>query len=78
MHLRSEVGLIEDLEGLAFLSLDAAIVAATDAARDIMSADVRTGDLNMAQQIEITGPGNQQATVRFAEALTIRPAAPLA
>lgn len=43
MHLRSGRELVEDREGLTFGSLDEAIVAATKAARDIMSADVRAG-----------------------------------
>ncbi|MFN3727688.1 MAG: DUF6894 family protein [Allosphingosinicella sp.] len=73
MHLRSDTELVEDLEGLPFRSLDDAIVAATKAARDIMSADIRTGKLNLAQQIEIRGPGEQKATVRFSEVLTISP-----
>ncbi|MFN3727683.1 MAG: hypothetical protein ACK4SZ_15425 [Allosphingosinicella sp.] len=73
MRLRSDMELVEDIEGLTFRSLDDAIVAATKAARGIKSADVRTGKLNLAQQIEIRGPGEQKATIRFSEVLTIRP-----
>lgn len=72
MHLRTDGELLKDEEGASFNSLGEAVAAAVTAARDIMSSEVRKGELKMNQQIEIVGPGSEEAVVRFVEVLTIR------
>ena len=71
LHLRMGDELMEDLEGEEFISLEAARVEAIAAAREIMSKQIRRGELperNSCFEI-IDHDGHPVLTVAFHEAL---------
>lgn len=64
---------VVDEEGQEFASLDDARCAAVASARDLMAADIRTGQLSLDERIEITDPaGAIVATVCFRDAVQVR------
>ena len=72
-NARNAFGFAKDEEGRELANVDEARDVAIDAARSLMSADVRSGTLDLGGQIEIAGPqGTTIAVVTFSEAVTIK------
>jgi hypothetical protein len=70
-HWQGEV-FIEDLEGVACVSLDAARNRAIDGARDILSGDIKDGRMDLNQRVELfDNTGRLCLTIPFREAVDI-------
>lgn len=70
---RNAFGYAPDEEGKDLASLDHARAVAIEAARSLISADVRAGTLDRGGQIEISDAlGAQVAIITFAEAIEIK------
>jgi hypothetical protein len=73
LHVCNGNGFIEDEEGHELLDADAARAKATAGARDIMSEEMRGGQLNLASFIEVEDENHVHLfTVTFAEAVDIK------
>lgn len=71
-HLCNEDETVLDVEGRTFDSPDQVQRAALDAARDIMSSEVRSGHLKLDQRIDVVDQRNFVAhTLQFRDAVTI-------
>lgn len=72
LHVCNGNGFIEDEEGQELADLDAARAAAIRGARDIMSEDIRRGELDPASFIEVEDEDHQYLfTLQFSEAVRI-------
>lgn len=70
-HLKDGVTLCDD-EGMSFPTIDEARREAVRTAREIMADDVRRGDLDLVDRIEIADEGGNAVTVvTFADAARI-------
>ena len=71
-HLCNEDETVLDVEGRTFDSPDQVQRAALDAARDIMSSEVRSGHLKLDQRIDVVDQRNFVAhTLQFRDAVRI-------
>lgn len=71
-HLWDGEQLIEDLEGVACVSLEAARKRAIDGARDVLAGDVRNGRIDFNQRLELVdGDGRLCLTIPFSEAVEV-------
>ncbi len=69
-HIRSRAGKIEDHEGEDFENLEAALVNAHLAAREIMAEDLRKGQIDETRLFEIVDArGQVVARLRFYDAI---------
>ena len=72
LHVCNGNGFIEDEEGQDLPDLDAARAAALRGARDIMSEEIRRGELNPASFIEVENEDHQLLfTLQFSDAVRI-------
>lgn len=75
LHVCNGNGFVEDEEGQELADLDAARSAALRGARDIMSEEIRRGELNPASFIEVEDAEHQLLfTLPFSEAVRINDA----
>jgi hypothetical protein len=66
-------GFVEDEEGQELVDLAAARVTALAAARDIMAADIRAGELDLASFIEVEDEDHQWLfTLLFLDAVDLK------
>jgi Domain of unknown function (DUF6894) len=73
LHVCNGNGFVEDEEGQELADLDAARAAAIHGARDIMSADIRRGELDPASFIEVEDEDHRYLfTLQFSEAIRIK------
>ena len=71
-HLWHGEQLIEDVEGVACVSLEAARERAIDGARDILAGDVRDDRLDLNQRLELfDGDGRLCLTIPFWDAVEV-------
>lgn len=69
-HICSRMERIEDREGADFDTLEAALIEARLAAREILAEDLRKGHVNETRQFEIVDErGELMARVPFKEAI---------
>jgi hypothetical protein len=72
LNVCNGTGFVEDEEGVELPSLDAARKKAVEGLRDIVSGEVRQGELNMGAFISIEDEERRTiAEVTFAEAISI-------
>ena len=72
LHVCNGTGFVEDEEGVELPGVDAARRQAIDGLRDIMAAEMRRGEVNMASFIEIEDEDRRLvSTVSFADAIHI-------
>lgn len=72
-NLRESIGTIRNPEGAEYPDVETAVTEAIAAARDLMSASLRRGDIVLSHAIEITdNAGTIVETVEFADAVTLR------
>ena len=72
LHVCNGNGFIEDEEGQDLPDIEAARVAAVRGARDIMSEEIRRGELNRASFIEVEDQDHQYLfTLQFSDAFRI-------
>ena len=73
LHVCNGQGFAEDESGQEFADEGAARRAAIDGLRDLMSAELRQGELNMGSFVEIENAAHELvATVSFEEAVRVR------
>ena len=71
LHMRND-RTVEDREGLILEDADAARLEAIRSARDILAAEIRTGRLDLAGEIEVADENGQPIlTVPFRQAIVI-------
>ncbi|HEY0101908.1 MAG TPA: hypothetical protein VGB60_00380 [Brevundimonas sp.] len=71
-HIHNGLGLTEDEEGQELPSPDAAIAAALDGIRSVLSSGVREGELNLHGSLEVVDEaGRLLRMVPFSEAVRI-------
>lgn len=71
-HIHNGLGLTEDEEGQELPSPDAAIAAALDGIRSLLSSGVRAGELNLDGSLEIVDEaGNLLRMLPFSEAIEV-------
>lgn len=72
-HICNGKGFVEDEEGRELPGAEAARATALIEAREVMSHDMRTGELDLSSFIEVEDEaGNLLFTVLFEEAVTFR------
>jgi|GEM_PF-736503 len=75
LHVCNGNGFVEDEDGQDLPDVDAARMAAMRGARDIMSEEIRRGELNPASFIEVEDQDHQHLfTLLFSEAVRINDA----
>ena len=73
LHICNGSGFVEDEEGQELADDEAARAQAIASARDIMAAEMRTGELDLSSFIEIEDERRSLLfTITFAEAVKIR------
>lgn len=73
LHICNGAGFVEDEEGQALADDEAARAEAIAAARDIMAAELRNGELDLGSFIEVENSERKLLfTITFADAVTIR------
>ena len=73
LHICNGTGFVEDEEGRELADESAAPAEAILAARDVMSADLRRGELDLSSFIEVEDEGrNLLFTLTFADAIEIK------
>lgn len=72
LHVCNGSGFTEDVEGQEFADDDAARAAAIAGIRDLMSEELRRGELNIASFVEIEDDDRELvSTVQFTEAVVL-------
>ncbi len=72
MHVCNGNGFVEDQEGVELPDQDAARVKAVEAARDVMAADMRKGELDLSSFIEVEDAEHIHLfTLHFSEAVKL-------
>jgi hypothetical protein len=76
-NIRNGNGFTADDEGTDLSSVEEARLHAIEGARSLISAEVLQGTLDLSGQIEVTDEAKAAVmTVRFADAVEVRPAEP--
>lgn len=71
-HLCNDEETVLDIEGRKFENLDEVRRATLDAARDIMSSELRDGQLKLNQRIDVVDERNRVAySLKFTDAVKI-------
>ena len=72
LHICNGAGFVEDEEGQQLDNDEAARATAIEAARDIMAAELRTGELDLSSFIEVENEQRKLLfTITFADAVNI-------
>ncbi len=75
MHVCNGTGFVEDQEGVVLPDEATARAKAVEAARDVMAADLRAGELDLSSFIEVEdGDHRYLFTLTFSEAVAIKAA----
>ena len=73
MHICNGTGFVEDMEGVELPDEATARAKAIEAARDVMAADLRAGELALTSFIEVEDEGKRLLfTLTFADAVQIK------
>ena len=73
LHICNGAGFVEDEEGQQLDNDEAARATAIHAARDIMAAELRTGELDLSSFIEVEDEAHKLLfTITFGDAINIK------